>query len=187
MKSKDNKFKSFVATFILAIFLLITIASFAYAYFSANITLNQNLNVITNFSDEFTPVFTATSNGNLELYVSTADMLQSGAASGNTTVAAQANQSINVVFIGGGGSGNSSKTCTFDFVWTSSGTAYTASSGLGSLKEYTLKITDNTGATVLAEKQVSTMTSGSKIASSSITSSGTEVNKVLPSHSRALK
>lgn len=174
MEEKKSNFSGMLFTIIAAIVVLATIAAFTYAFFTGNIISNVNLNVIANIGD-FQAVFTAQTTGNIYMEVSGANMLDTEADAGNSTIAARASQDIDIVFIGTG------STCTYDILWSdTSVNPYVPSNGVttNSLLEYTLKITDNENTVVLPETQISSFTSGNAIVSNqSITSDGYEVSK----------
>lgn len=170
----ENKKTISVYGSILGLVALMCLSAFSYAYFAVNSTPTNSLNIVASVSGDYLPVFTASSSGNLSLNITDADMMNNAADTNNTTIAGTANQTLKVTMTGG--SSSKSATCSFDFVWTNTGTAYSPSSGLGSLKEYTIKIMDG-NTSVYSENQISNLTSGSTIKSTSITSSGTSVTK----------
>ena len=164
-----------VFVLISSLVLLIVIFSFSYAFFTANTSQSNPLLVTASISNDIVPIFTATSSGDLTLTVTDADML-SGSAD-NSTTSLTANQTITVSLLGGSSSNQAS--CSFSFTWTNLGTTYTPTSGIGALKEYTLKIVDSNSTPVVNETNISNLTSGGVIKSGlSITSNGAQTNKV---------
>ena len=174
MENNSNNNKALLIIIISAVIMLIAVGSFTYAFFSANVTTTNNLNISANISDEYHPVFAAYSDGDLLVSVTTADMLNTSANTNNTTVADFASENLYVTLIGGGGASNTVATCTFNLKWTNTGESYTPSPNASSagLKEYTLKIVDDTGATVFAETAVnelpSTLATGLSISSTGL-------------------
>ena len=166
----NTRRQSVIFIFISILILLVTIFSFTYAYFSANITQNNSLSVTASISNSIVPIFTASSSDDLVLSVSDADMLSTEA--NNSSAVKSASQTINVSLLGG--SSSSMASCTFSFVWYNVGTQYVPTSGLGSLKEYTLKIVDSSSTAVVNETNISNFTSGNAIGTTqTITSNGT--------------
>ena len=166
----NTRRQSVIFIFISILILLVTIFSFTYAYFSANITQNNSLSVTASISNSIVPIFTASSSDDLVLSVSDADMLSTEA--NNSSAVKSASQTINVSLLGG--SSSSMASCTFSFFWYNVGTQYVPTSGLGSLKEYTLKIVDSSSTAVVNETNISNFTSGNAIGTTqTITSNGT--------------
>lgn len=180
-----GKSKSAVSVISSILVLLIMVSSFTYAYFTADTTNTTGLNITTTVSDSFIPVFTAYTMGDLNVEVTDADMLKPDASTDHKTIGDSASENIYVKLLAGGP--DSPGTCTFDLYWTdTSSTTYVPSSAASSagLNEYTIKIVDETGATVFAETKIDTLISQLNasrqvtLASNlSITASGTEVSK----------
>ncbi|MBE6148077.1 MAG: hypothetical protein E7167_00995 [Firmicutes bacterium] len=149
-----NNKKNFVLVIISAIIMLIVVGSLTYAYFTADVTANNTLNITSNISSGYRPVFTAYPDGNLALLVTTADMLDGDASNDYTAIGDTASQRYNVTLLANGA------TCTYSLYWTeSSEFAYVPSPNAtnAGLKEYTIKVVDSTGKTVLAETPVTTL------------------------------
>ena len=166
-----NKNSTMVLTIISIIMLLAMVISITFAYFTANTAVSSNLSVTATVANITSPVFTATSSGNLTLNVTTADMLETE----NSVVAASTSSNINVTLIGG--SSTYAVTCSYDFIWTNTGTVYTPTNS--SVTEYTIGIVDESNNVVKAETKVNSLTSGSAIVSGlTITSTGSLTTKV---------
>ena len=137
-------------------------------------------------SDEINPVFTAYSEGDLTLEVTTADMLNTSANSNNNSIADSASENLYVSLIAGGGKDATSVSCTYDLFWKQSGTAYTPSPNAASagLMEYTIKVLDENGFNIVVETSVQLLQSRASnnqtiIASGlSISSSGVLTTKI---------
>jgi len=158
MTEQNTKQKTTIAIAMSAFVLLVVIAAFTYAYFTANTIVGNNLIITANVSDAALPIFTAYSSGDLEVMVTTSDMLDTGAESTNTIVADSDTQVLYVNLIGG--SSNEPVTCTFDIYWENTGANYVPSANVTSdLKEFTLKISDPQGNTVMNETRVDTLQS----------------------------
>lgn len=163
MKSNGNDKKSFVLVIMSALIMLIMVGSFTFAYFTAEVTANNTLKITANVGDSIYPVFVAYPEGNLDVVVTTADMLSTGASSDNTTVGDSAEQTLYVELLAGGGEENTSETCTFDLLWKDTGAVYVPSPNASSanLSEYTIKVVDQNGNTVVAETRVNDLISSS--------------------------
>lgn len=153
-ENQKRKIVSIVTSSMLTV--LVVVATFTYAFFTANTTIGNNLTITANVSDEMVPVFNAYSIDSLELLVTTADMLNTGANTSNTSIADADTQTLFVSLIAG--SEENEASCTFDLYWKNLGATYVPSTALtASLKEYTIGIIDETGDTVYAETRVDTL------------------------------
>ena len=150
--------KTIFATIIIACVAVFAVGNIAYSYFGTTLNINSNLNVGAIFTGNYTPVFTAESDGSLELSVTDADMLLADADNNNVAVSATGN--INITLDAVGDSKNSTATCTFEFVFEDLATEnsngyekYTPSSNLNGANEYTIEIKEN-NENVLSETSV---------------------------------
>lgn len=168
MEKSNNK--AILFTVIAVVVMVVTVGAFTFAFFTADTTNTNGIQVNANVSNAINPVFTATAAENLNLEVTTADMLESGAGTYK-----EASKNIVVTLLGG--ATGAAATCTFNFVWTNTGATYTPSPNAGTTPEYTLKIEEN-NTTVMAETKVNSLTSGGTIVSNqSISSTGTLTTK----------
>ena len=137
-ENQKRKTSSIVSMFALGFFVLI--ATFAYAYFTANTTITNNLIISANVTNTAVPVFTAYPSDDLNLTVSTADMLETSLNDDSSkSIAASDTQTLNVSLIGG--SFVSPVVCYFDLVWVDKGDIYIPSSGVTDENpEYTIEI-----------------------------------------------
>lgn len=186
MGTSENNKKLFTFVVVAAVMLLVSIGAFTFAFFTANVTSNNNLSIIANFSDMINPVFTAYSESDLSVNVTMADMLNTGANANNTTIGDLDSQDLTVTLLAGGGASEDEVTCTFDIFLENTGEVYVPSSAASSagLKEYTIMIQDGSGNIIVPETTVNTFINNSTtkaiIANDvSISSSGTEVTKKL--------
>ena len=183
---KAHKVSSITSFVIIVILLIVTISSFTFAYFTADLQTTDELNISAVVSDEYSPVFTASVAGDLSLNVTTADMLEGDTLNGSV-VADEASSLISVKMIGGGRRGENTITyrCTYNMYWTdtnSAADAYVPSSGIGNNLEYSLAIYDDNDNVVYPERQINPENSGvALLTNQSITSSGelTEVNYIV--------
>ncbi|MBE6155486.1 MAG: hypothetical protein E7164_01870 [Firmicutes bacterium] len=162
MKSEEKNYKTVMIAVVSVIVMIITVTSFTYAFFTAKVSTLNNLSINATISDEYSPVLTAYPSGDLSVMVTSADMLDTGASSDNTSIGDSAKQNLYVTLSAGGGQANSSVTCTYDLVWKdTSAASYVPSPNAVSenLKEYTIKVIDNTGSVIYAENGVDTMLS----------------------------
>ena len=82
-KSNGKSIVSIVSSMLV---LLIMVSSFTYAYFTADTTGSTGLNITATVSDSWIPVFTAYTEGTLDVEVTSADMLNTDASSDNKTI-----------------------------------------------------------------------------------------------------
>ena len=174
---QDNQKRHLTSTlsmFMLAVFVII--ATFAYAYFTADTKIGNNLTIYASVSDEITPVMTAYTLDDLNVSVSTADMLETGSDDDNPVVADSDNQTLFISLLGGSEATGSSCTCTYDLYWENLGETYTPSSGLtAEQKEFTLKIKNSSGAYILNETRVDTLQQGLNDANQYIVATGQSI------------
>ncbi len=177
--------KTIFATIIIACVAVFAVGNIAYSYFGANLNITNNLQLGAIFTGDYTPVFTAESEGNLMLTVTDADMLLANVDNNNVAVSATGN--INVTLDAVGDEKNSTATCTFKFVFEdlstdgSEYTKYTPSANLNGDKEFTVKILDtsNGSSEVVAEKNVSELIGSDNVLSDnlSISAKGSKTTK----------
>ena len=172
--NKENK-HNMLLTIISVIVLLTVIGALTYAFFTANVT-SEGLNVTASFENYVYPVFTAVPSNDLELEISTADMLETEA---NTSKSSY--QTIDISLEGG--TINFPANCEFNFAWIDTSLeAYvpTPAAVTNDLDEYTIKITDQSDNIVLQETRVNSLTSEQTLLNvpQSISTTGNVVHKI---------
>lgn len=171
MKNDNNK-KAFVLIIVSALIMLIMVGSLTYAYFTANVTANNTLNITATVSNTFDPIFTSYPEGTLDLMVTTSSMLNTGAGSSNTTVADTASQKLYVTLLA------DNATCTYSLAWKDTGTtAYVPSANATSagLKEYTLKVVNSAGTVVVNETSINSIQNNVDANNQAIIASGLSI------------
>lgn len=155
------------------------ITSFSYAFFSANLSVENVLNLASVFNNSGAPVFTAYTDSDIVMNITTASMLESESG----TAADSSITNMTAELTGGSKENGTSVTCLYDIYFEMASDGYDTYVPSGrvnenNLKEYTLKIT-NGDVITLEETQISKLTSGSHIVrDESITSSGDKVQKI---------
>lgn len=172
--------KTLLSTIVIISIVSYAVGNLAYSFFSVDFDIDTKMDIATIFSGEYIPVFTASSEGNITLDVTTADMLMTD----KNTPAATDRGAINIYLEGVNDKDKSKVTCTFDFVYEDlEGDTYTKYAPSPKAKEknlleYTIKIVDDKDGIVLAEKSIAEFKTGDTIVSGlSISSDGATVTK----------
>ena len=160
--------------------ILYAFGNMAYSFFNVGIITDDVLNVSVSFPGGNLPVFTASSDENISLIVTDADML----VTSENTPAATKRGSVNIYLDGTNVEENSSVTCTFDLVYEDiEGNSYnkyvpSPAAKANNLLEYGISIIEEDGTVVLKETSVDSFKAGdSMVKGLSVSTTENTINK----------